>query len=322
MRCCIEIQGISKNVTHLDLRIGIHQGEILLEGNDVIGDDVNIASRIESFSATGGIAISNKVNDAVIREKEFDTKYLGKPRLKGVEQKVEVYCITSHGLPETNVSKVNAKLEPIGFQWNLFSLTGAILTFIGIAFWINVSFLDIGTAKSADVPSVAILLMENLGNNEDEFWARNFTEDLILHIANSGLIRVSTIRQVQNLNKDISYQDVGKDLNVKHVLISSIQKIDEKFNLRCQLIEASTGVSSFGMKYQEKLTNAQNIVSSLGDKILNSLNVITNETIELEEPKYNADAYEFFLKGKFKLTNSKNEESIEIARGCFLKRLI
>ena len=67
--------------------------------------------------------------------------------------------------------------------------------------------------------------------------------------------------------------------------------------------------------------NAQNIVSSLGDKILNSLNVITNETIELEEPKYNADAYEFFLKGKFKLTNSKNEESIEIARGLFLKAI-
>ena len=71
----------------------MHEGEILLMENDVIGDDVNIASRIEAFSAPGGIAISNKVNDAIARESHFTTKYLGKPKLKGVGQSVEVYCI-------------------------------------------------------------------------------------------------------------------------------------------------------------------------------------------------------------------------------------
>ena len=54
---------------------------------DVLGDDVNIAARIEPFSAPGGIAISNKVNDAIIREEEYETKYIGKPKLKGVGQK-------------------------------------------------------------------------------------------------------------------------------------------------------------------------------------------------------------------------------------------
>ena len=71
----------------------------------MIGDDVNIASRIEPFSASGGIAISNRVNDALVREKEFETKYLGKPKLKGVGQEVKVFCITSHGLPETDISR-------------------------------------------------------------------------------------------------------------------------------------------------------------------------------------------------------------------------
>ena len=88
VECCIEIQQILKPITHLNLRIGIHQGEILITDNDVIGDDVNITARIEPFSAEGGIAISNKVNDALVRESGFETKYLGKPKLKGVGQKV------------------------------------------------------------------------------------------------------------------------------------------------------------------------------------------------------------------------------------------
>ena len=112
VNCCIKLQDASKQIDDLDLRIGIHQGEILIEENDVIGDDVNIAARIEPFSAPGGIAITNKVHDAIIRESEFETKYLGKPKLKGVGQEVKVYCITSHDLPETKLSDVSAKLEP------------------------------------------------------------------------------------------------------------------------------------------------------------------------------------------------------------------
>ena len=79
VECCIEIQKASNNIEHFDLRIGIHQGEILIDVDDVIGDDVNVASRIEPFAATGGIAISDKVNTSLDRETVFDTKYIGKP---------------------------------------------------------------------------------------------------------------------------------------------------------------------------------------------------------------------------------------------------
>jgi len=113
VNCCIKLQETSKQIDDLDLRIGIHQGEILIEENDILGDDVNVAARIEPFSAPGGIAISNKVHDAIVRESDFTTKYLGKPKLKGVGQEVKVYCITSHGLPETKLSKISAKLELI-----------------------------------------------------------------------------------------------------------------------------------------------------------------------------------------------------------------
>ena len=171
------------------MRIGIHQGEVIFQNDDVLGDDVNVASRIEPFSAIGGIAISNKVHDAIIREKEFETKYLGKPKLKGVGQEVKVYCIVSHGLPETDLSKVSAKMGREGFQWNLFSVTGAVLTIIGALFWINMSFLGIGIADTPDVPSIAILPFEMLPILSDKFKACAALIVAAL-IASSGVILI------------------------------------------------------------------------------------------------------------------------------------
>ena len=111
VNCAIKIQDQTKNNDKLNLRIGIHEGEITFKDGDVLGDDVNVASRIEPFSAVGGIAISGKIQQNISSLIEFKTKYIGKPKLKGVKQDVKVYCITSHGLPETDLSIVSAKLD-------------------------------------------------------------------------------------------------------------------------------------------------------------------------------------------------------------------
>ena len=117
--CSIEIQHTVKNVANLDLRIGIHQGEVVIQGDDVLGDDVNVASRIEPFASTGGIVISNRVNASLLRDPSYQTKLVGKPALKGVRQEVKLHCIISHGLPETDLSKVSAKLEPEGSEHDI-----------------------------------------------------------------------------------------------------------------------------------------------------------------------------------------------------------
>ena len=155
VECSIAIQEATKGIEDLNLRIGIHEGEVIKQDGDVIGDDVNVASRIEPFSAIGGVAISHKIEQAISSNLEFETKYIGKPKLKGVSQKVEVYCITSHGLPKTDVSKVSAKLAEES-NFNIFALTGGILTAIGIAFWIAVGVFGITFGGKTEMPSVAI----------------------------------------------------------------------------------------------------------------------------------------------------------------------
>ena len=112
VNCSIQIQAAVKNIDDLNLRIGIHQGDIIIEDKDVFGDDVNIASRIEPFAAAGGIAVSQKIQQDLSSNPEFKFKFIDKPILKGVQQEVSVYCIISHGLPESKKSDVQAKVVP------------------------------------------------------------------------------------------------------------------------------------------------------------------------------------------------------------------
>ena len=99
IRCGIKLQTKSKNIDDLNIRIGIHQGDVIISGDDILGDDVNIASKIEPLSATGGIAISEKVLMDLSSSPEFRFKFLGSPKLKGVKQNVKVFSLSSHSLP-------------------------------------------------------------------------------------------------------------------------------------------------------------------------------------------------------------------------------
>ena len=312
VNCSIKIQEETKSIDDLDLRIGIHQGEILLEENDVIGDDVNIASRIEPFSASGGIAISNKVNDALVREKEFETKYLGRPKLKGVTQEVKVYCITSHGLPETKVSKVSAKLEPEGIQWNVFSLTGAVLTVIGVLFWINVSFLGIGIADTPDVPSIAILPLDNKGAEEDDFYAYGISADLISDVASAGLIRVASLNRIEDLG-DISANEMASQLDVRYIAEGTLWKRDSIFQLSMELYDTKTEKVVWSERWQKNWNEFPSIRDVLAENILEKLKVDYNTA----SPKIalNPDAYEFYLKAIHKFRKRENKDDAKIAQG-------
>jgi len=93
--CSIQIQKTLKEIDDLNIRIGIHQGDIFIKDGDVFGDDVNITSRVESFSPTGGISISDKVNKDISGVSDLKTGFIGHRKLKGVIQETKIYCIKS-----------------------------------------------------------------------------------------------------------------------------------------------------------------------------------------------------------------------------------
>jgi len=106
VRCSIEIQEALKNIDDLNIRIGIHQGDIFLKDGDVFGDDVNITSRIESFSPIRGICISEKVYQDISSIPEIKSEYIGYKRLKGLEHEMKLRCISSNNLPRHKFNKL------------------------------------------------------------------------------------------------------------------------------------------------------------------------------------------------------------------------
>ena len=301
VNCTIKIQESTKQIKDLDLRIGIHQGEILLTENDVIGDDVNIAARIEPFAAPGGIAISNKVNDALVRESGYDTKYVGKPKLKGVGQEVKVYCIISHGLPETKLSDVSAKLETS--KAKLYAgIAAAVVTPV-------LAYLFIFQEEDT-VESIAILYMDvNSSSNENLSYLETITEDLIFDLSSSskGLLNVSEASSVKkHKNSDLSIEELADKIGVDYVFKSSIKADKNGYHLRCRLYDTYYQRDAFSNKWFIESKNLQSITGVLVDNIVKELDIDVLDGFE--KVVYEPEAYELYLKSKSLYALSESSE--------------
>ena len=300
VNCCIKIQEEAKTIEQMVLRIGIHQGEILMLENDVIGDDVNVASRIEAFSAPGGIAISGKVYDAIVREMHYQTKYLGKPKLKGVGQEVTVYCIISHGLPETNLSDVAAKLEDARPKWFYPAIASLLLVPLIIYF----SFF-----RGERIDSIAVLYMD-VGNDPELSYLEAITEDIIFDLTSSsqGLLKVSESVEVKKYKEssDISVNDVAGELGVDFVFWTKVQQDGPGFKFRYRLYDSDAQKDRFlKTDYIEK-NSLQSILGVLISKIVDELDIEQSEQfVRLE---YNPESYNLYLQAKSLYTLAKSSE--------------
>ena len=300
VNCCIKIQEEAKTIEQMVLRIGIHQGEILMLENDVIGDDVNVASRIEAFSAPGGIAISGKVYDAIVREMHYQTKYLGKPKLKGVGQEVTVYCIISHGLPETNLAEVAAKLEDVRPKWFYPAIASLLLVPLIVYF----SFF-----RGEKIDSIAVLYMD-VGNDPELSYLEAITEDIIFDLTSSsqGLLKVSESVEVKKYkeNSDISVNDVAGELGVDFVFWTKVQQDGPGFKFRYRLYDSDAQKDRFlKTDYIEK-NSLQSILGVLISKIVDELDIEQSEQfVRLE---YDPESYNLYLQAKSLYTLAKSSE--------------
>ena len=175
VRCSIEIQKELSKIDKLIIRIGIHQGDIFIKDGDIFGDDVNIASRIESFAPHGGIAISDKIYKDISSVSDLKTSFIGYKKLKGVEQETKIRCITSNDLP-----KHKKQILPlaIGYYGIIQGIINSILTFGVIihamifnltlhyiwmmGFIIDFSFIFIGYSALSFVIGISMKSISNL----------------------------------------------------------------------------------------------------------------------------------------------------------------
>ena len=317
--CSIAMQEAAKAVKELQLRIGIHQGEVVFQGEDVAGDDVNIASRIEPYSPVGGIAISNRVNVSLERDPEFSTEIVGSPELKGVTQEVKIYCITSHGLSTSGKLKNKPNNS---FKWNVLNVTGAVLSIIGILFWINISFLGVGNADDKDIVSIAILPFENKGSDQDDFYAYGISTDLITDVTSTGLIRVASLADIEKLDYNkISNNEISNKLLVRYVAKGTLWKMDSIFQLSMEIFDTELSKVVHANRWQTDWEDLGIIKDELSKNILESLNIDFLENVELELPESDPVAYEYYLRAKHLYNKRKNKDDTKITQELLSKAI-
>ena len=275
VECSIAIQDATKDIEDLNLRIAIHQGEVIKQDGDVIGDDVNVTSRIEPFSAVGGVAISDKIYRDISSNSTFETKYIGKPKLKGVSQKVEVYCITSHGLPETDMSKVSAKFEETNNKWSLtkkilFPLTGFILMIVGGVFWFIYPFISISLGDDREYDaSIAILYMENMSPDEKNYFADGLTEELINRLSRIHNLKVSSRTDVAVFkNKTATMNEISEKLKVNYIVEGSVKIIDNNLRVNVSLFDIAQANLTWSDSYNKKLIDIFEVQDEISENIV------------------------------------------------------
>ena len=283
LRCAIEIQKQTNDIDDLNLRIGIHQGDILEQDGDIFGDDVNIASRIEPFAAVGGIAVSHKIMGDISGSPEFQVKYIGQPNLKGVQQEVKVYCITSHDLPETKHPSVSAKLEKPKHSSFLWLITATIiLGTVGIILYFLRPELGISTEPRLGPKSVAVLPFANWSDlPENEYFSDGITDDILTQltkIADLKVISRTSIMQYKNTKKSI--REISEELGVASILEGSVRRQGNSVRITGQLIDTSTDEHLWADNFDRNLEDIFAIQSEVAKSIASALKaVLTPEEI-------------------------------------------
>jgi len=273
----------------MNVRVGIHVGDIVLDDGDVYGDGVNVASRLESMSPVGGICVSNTVYDELRNKKDFDGVGLGLQSLKGVGRLVEIYGLKGDLLTEPKPS----------------------------------DYKDSKVAVHSDdeVPSIAIIPLKNKGRNEDVFYSYGISADLIKDCSGAGLIRVESLDRIEKIEhyEKLDITELASQLLVRYVATGTLWKMDDVFQLSIELYDTKESKVIWSDRWQEDWDNLSLIKSNLSDGILKALDAKTK--VENKVTITNTEAYEYYLKGKYRFQKTENIEDKEISRGLLQKAI-
>lgn len=261
----------------LQVRAGIHTGEVIIENEDVFGDVVNIASRLESIAQPKSIFVSKETIDKLENKESLKFVSLGLQSLKGVGRLIEVYALKDKNLhtPDPNDYKEN----------------------------------KVKAHSDDEVPSIAIIPFENKGAEEDVFYAYGISADLISDCSNAGLIRVAGLKDIEKLDyASLNYHELSKQLYVRYIAQGTLWKMGKIFQLSIELYDTKNNKIVWADRWQESWDNLPMIKSSLSDGLFKALD--TKTKIQQKPETTNPEAYELYLEAKHKYFKRKNSDDI------------
>ena len=319
----LEIQKVLEMEPDINLRVGIHVGDVVIEGDEVYGDGVNVASRLEPLAEAGGICVSARVRDDIKNQPGFSLNSLGKKDLKNVDEEMEVFTVTAETEPTTVVpdtKKLSSASSKINMKWIGVAAVVTLLVIIGTK-------IDFGTREAESKEdinslSIAVLPFENMSSDpENEFFADGITDAILTQLSKISDLKViarTSVMQYKDVKPRIS--EIGKELGVANILEGSVQRAGKKVRIIAQLIDVETEEHLWADTYDRELVDIFAIQSDVAKKIAAALKAsLTPEEEERinEKPTENLEAYDYYLKGnilydEFSVNNERKslEESI------------
>ena len=274
VRCAIEVQvGVAERNAgvptdeRIEFRVGINLGDVIIDDDDIFGDGVNIAARLEALAEPGGICVSRVVRDQVRDKVEFGFEDIGDQSVKNIARPVRVYRVRDAGTAAKSPNPQRLPLRPI-----------------------------------LDKPSIAVLPFDNMsGDPEQEYFADGISEDIITMLAGWRAFPVIARNSTFTYKgKATDIKTVGRELGAHYVLEGSVRKSGVRVRVTAQLIEADTGHHLSAERYDRDLTDLFDIQDEIVTAIVGA---IEPELLKFERnriadrPQYHEDAYELYQRG-------------------------
>ena len=294
--CAIEIQrqlrerdAGGSEANPIKFRIGINVGDIIIDGEDILGDGVNIAARIEGIAEPGGISISEDAWRQVQGKVVANFVDAGEQSLKNIARPIRVYRLDI--VPKT----ASEAPRP--------------------------------TLASPDKPSIAVLAFTNMsGDPEQEYFSDGISEDIITDLSKLSELHVTARNSTFTYKgKPVDVKRVGRELGVRYVLEGSVRKAGNRVRVTGQLIDAESGAHIWADRFDRDLTDIFAVQDELTREIIAALKIKLSEAekaLVVGSSTNNEDAHDFFLRGRETLWRPKRDrEMFTEATACFRRAI-
>jgi adenylate cyclase len=291
-RCAAEVQrGMARQKPdaaqdeRIEFRIGIHVGDIIIDDNDIFGDGVNIAARLEGIAEPGGVCISDDAQRQIRGKVDIAFEDIGLQTLKNIAQPMRAWRMQ---IGDISASVAPNKVSPASSQ----------------------------PLALPDKPSIAVLPFENMsGDPEQEYFADGMVEDIITGLSRSkSLFVIARQSTFTYKGKAVDIKQVGRELGVRYVLEGSVRKSGNRVRITGQLIDAAAGTHLWADRCDSQLED----IFDLQDRVTGSVIGAISPQLERAEiaraqrkPTESLQAYDYYLRAAASLYRFTREETNE-----------
>jgi adenylate cyclase len=338
VRCAAEVQrGMLDREPDLPdekrikFRIGINLGDVIAEDDDIFGDGVNVAARLEAVAEPGGICVSGMVHDQIRDKLPYPFADRGEQSVKNIARPVRVYALRPEvisELPATGVPPVMAPRRPTNRLAIGVAAVAAVVVVVVGAWWLwpaakPSSRLAVAANTSIAQPlvaprlSIVVLPFANLSNDPDQqYVADGITEDVTTDLSRiTDMFVISRNTAFTYRNKPIDTREIGRELGVRYVLEGSVQRSGDKVRVNTQLIDADANAHVWAERSDRDAADLLSLQSEITSRVAVALHqeiLGTEATRSSEHP----DALEYILRGRaayFKVGRDTRDNNNEAA---------